>query len=95
MARDRTTPPTLEAAAVRAAGDMLGVNQLIAKLGIAERTFHSWASGKRPVPLRVLPELRIALVERRQQCGKLVEQIRELERAAGSSHVAGDNDEEE
>lgn len=79
MARERTPPPTPRAACVRSAGDLFGVNQLIAELDIGERTFHSWATGKRPVPDGVLPEIRKLLIQRRQELGRLVEAVRAVE----------------
>lgn len=83
---ERTAPPTPEAAAVRAAGDLLGVGVLAELLGTSERTVYNWMAGKRTPPPGILPEIREHLVKHRQRTADLIGAIRAVEdgRISGS-----------
>lgn len=86
----RSEPPTVTAAALRAASDLIGVIPLADRLDVAQRTLYNWMQGKRTPPPAILGEVHTILVKHRQQVGTLIQAIRAIEdgRIADSTDVS-------
>lgn len=71
--------PVERAKLMRAAGDLIGSEQLAVELGIAPRTVYALMNGTRRVKDGILTDTRKILIGQRQKIGGLVALIRHAE----------------
>lgn len=75
----RYPPAAVRAALMRAAGDVIGSEQLARALGVSSRTIYKLMAGKQAVRPGILADTRRLLIQHRQRTNAIIGLIRDEE----------------